>query len=139
MKLIAASLVVVLLSYSCNNGSENKKNRSGLPKGELAFLLQYNNKNPQDVGFLSNHIVTRRLANIWKDKTASIQQLEPFGEQIKVEENTVTASFISTNGKAFLILIDVWQDAIVTGYKDSSTCEIRWERESLKELKGFCK
>lgn len=37
------------------------------PKGELAFLLDYNGKQPEDVGFLTNHIVERRIANLMKD------------------------------------------------------------------------
>jgi hypothetical protein len=139
MKIITSVLLIALLSFSCNNTSKGRKSISELPKGELAFLLNYNGKLPNDVGFLSNHIITRRLANMWKEKTVDILKLEPLGDTIRVTGNLITARFSYASNISFQIQIDAGKDAIVSGYKDSTTCEVRWESESFKGLNEFCK
>ena len=54
------------------------------PKGEFAFLLNYNGQMPEDVGLLTNHIVQRRLANVMKDSMLSYVRTAAYAKPIFV-------------------------------------------------------
>ena len=91
-------------------------------KGELVFLLQYNNRLPSDVGFLTNHIMERRMANLLKEN------YEPFMTELKKEQplvidsirNIITARFVK--GKSTdLVIVDVANDALWIDYSTRDT------------------
>lgn len=59
------------------------------PAGELAFLLNYKGQLPGNVGFLSNHITQRRLANLLRGEM-DLEQLKAFtAHEVPLETDTV--------------------------------------------------
>jgi hypothetical protein len=88
------------------------------PKGELAFLLEYNHRLPQDVGFLTNHIMERRIANLLKEN------YEPFikscrESSVLVIDTTryiVFANYYQGKLIQHQIIVDVPNDAIWVDY-----------------------
>lgn len=63
--------------------------------GELSFLLDYNDKIPEDVGFLSNHVVERRLANLMKDSFQVLSTKTLFSSPLVTSKQTglITAKY----------------------------------------------
>jgi hypothetical protein len=125
MRLYLVTLFFLFLS-ACGQPNTKPKQAQGPVKGELAFLLQYNGQMPSDVGFLTNHVVERRLANIMKDSFQVFMSNTRYDRPIMVlDSQMVAASFFSdsdrTNQSAWII-IDVPQDAVWAGYSigDSS-------------------
>ncbi len=110
---IQMSVIILLLMSSCNQQST----KPSQAKGELAFLLQYNNRLPSDVGFLTNHIMERRVANLLKEK------YEPFIQSIGEEHplrvdsvKQVVFAFYGDNQVHQSITVDVANDAIWVSY-----------------------
>lgn len=86
-----------------------------IPKGELSFLLEYNGKSPEDVGFLSNHIVERRLANLMKDSFEVLSTKTLFSSPVVTSKQAgiVTAKYYSDKGRTELsamLIIDTGQE-----------------------------
>lgn len=99
------------------------------PKGEFAFLLNYNGQMPEDVGLLTNHIVQRRLANVMKDSMLSYVRTAAYAKPILVIENDqlLIATFFSDSDRtepAAGLIIDVKNDALWANY---------WSGDSLLE------
>lgn len=99
----AIGLALALLCFvSCHNpkgksiGGETENEETAV-KGELAFLLDYNGKKPEDVGFLTNHIVERRMANLMKDSFVVMSSKTKFSSPIAVskEAGLVAAKFFN--------------------------------------------
>lgn len=95
--------------------------RNGGPKGELKFLLGYKDRMPVDVGFLTNHVVERRLANIMKDSFEVFMAHTQYARPIAVDSanGLVAAMFFSDSGRANMsatVIIDVPEDAIWADY-----------------------
>jgi hypothetical protein len=75
MRRLISCLLLSFFLTGCKDSIRDKAERiqpeldamGEAPKGELSFLLDYNGKQPEEVGFLSNHIVERRMANLMKD------------------------------------------------------------------------
>lgn len=89
-------LLLTVLFMSCRpfhtNNSTPSEQTQKMPKGELAFLLEYNGKKPEDVGFLTNHIVERRLANLMKDSFQVFSSKTKFSSPVVVDrENGLIA------------------------------------------------
>ncbi|MFM2307531.1 MAG: hypothetical protein RLZZ367_2200 [Bacteroidota bacterium] len=111
-------ILVFSFTASCNNNQHSPDNKKpAAPKGELAFLLQYNGRMPSDVGFTTNHIVERRLANLMK------ADFQPFRDSLGTEHPLVvdTVNYIVKayyGGKLIhqQILIDVANDAFWVDY-----------------------
>ena len=80
---IQMSVIILLLMSSCNQQST----KPSQAKGELAFLLQYNNRLPSDVGFLTNHIMERRVANLLKEKYEPF--IQSIGEELPLRVDSV--------------------------------------------------
>ena len=116
MKIQFRLLFLILLLTCCN---QPKQSKSTSPKGELAFLLQYNNRLPSDVGFLTNHIMERRVANLLKEN------FQPFMHGLGNEHPLI----IDTNRQIIRapfgnfeicqsVIVDVANDAIWITYND---------------------
>ncbi|MDB5283222.1 MAG: hypothetical protein JWO06_2297, partial [Bacteroidota bacterium] len=89
--------------------------------GEFGFLLDYNGQMPSDVGFLTNHVVERRLANILKDSFQVFIAKAKYDRPIVVsaEDRTLAAMFFSDSDRtepSATITIDVANDAIWVDY-----------------------
>lgn len=116
-------VVAVLFVASCNTNQPKADNKKpAAPKGELAFLLQYNGRMPSDVGFTTNHIVERRLANLMKEN------FQPFRDSLGTEYPLVvdTVNYIVKahyGGKLIHqeIVIDVANDAFWVDYMRPDT------------------
>ena len=106
-------------------------------KGELVFLLNYDKKLPSDVGFITNQIVQRRLANLLKqDFTIFIDQTK---NETPIHVDTVNyvvyATFFSdsTHTKNIAsVIVDVKQDAFWVNYEKEIPLEIA-ESPSIKK------
>lgn len=111
MKFFGPILLIIL-----SGCSSTPTKTEGEAKGELKFLLDYNGKLPSEVGFMSNHIVERRLANLLKEKFEPFQKTEGLCEMpIVVIDNVATAHFVvCTDTTTFVrnISFDAEQDAV---------------------------
>ena len=122
MKYYIVLIGLAALLYSCNNNAANQTPAvSSEPKGEFAFLLKYDGKMPSDVGFLTNHVVERRLANILKDSFQVFISRTRFDRPIMVSvpDHTVAATFFSDSDRtepSATVTIDVDNDAIWADY-----------------------
>jgi hypothetical protein len=119
-KAILPVLALLALACSCNLKSPDSV-QSDEAKGELAFLLQYNGKLPNDVGLLRNQVVQRRLANMMKDSFQVFLQATKFDRPIEVSkpEQLLTAQFFSDSDRSLpsaYVWISVSQDAIWVEY-----------------------
>lgn len=95
--------------------------QEGSPKGELAFLLQYGGRLPEDVGFLTNHVVERRLANLMKDSFAVLSTKTAYSTPITVEptQGFVSAKYFNDRERqdlASMIIIDAANDVFWVYY-----------------------
>lgn len=115
-------LLSVFVFTGCINKQTNRENsttKNKTPiKGELAFLLSYNGKNPADVGLLTNHIVERRLANIMKDSF------------VILPSKTLYASPIVASHETGLVIAKFFYDKALT--KPSATLVIDAKREIFR-------
>lgn len=103
-----------MLVASCKQPASKKPIQP--PKGELAFLVQYNNRTPSTVGFLTNHIVERRLANLMKEDFEKFLTAAKTETPIQVNDknNCVRAIFLSDTFPKTVyseIVIDINRDA----------------------------
>ncbi len=114
---INLSVILLFFLSACNQ----QHSASSLPKGELAFLLQYHNRLPSDVGFMTNHIMERRISNLLK------QYYEPFMNETKQENpievdsvrSIITVRFTKaqkSNRLVELVMVDVANDAVWVDY-----------------------
>ncbi|HLP20623.1 MAG TPA: hypothetical protein VK174_09995 [Chitinophagales bacterium] len=134
MNRICAIILFLFFLSGCNQQPKPKP----VPKGELAFLLQYNNRLPSDVGFLTNHIMERRMANLMKEN------FKPFRDSLGGEnpifvdtiQHIVMAYF---NGKrnnirhVGFITVDVANDAIWIDYAIGNRAQRYADRTSLSK------
>lgn len=126
MKGIFFSLLLIIIAVSgCNNHRPDFSNIEAMDvsteedyqsaRGELSFLLDYNGKRPEDVGFLSNHIVERRLANLMKDSFVVLSTKTLFSSPVVTSKQAgiVTAKYYSDKGRTELsamLIIDTRQE-----------------------------
>lgn len=122
-------LALVILMVGCQNSTEKKY---VAPRGELAFLLQYHNRLPTDVGFLSNHIMERRMANLMKE------HYQPFiyslGKEFPLVIDTGRQLIYAYYGGKLIhqeIIVDVANDAIWIDYPTGDTTLYFADRTSL--------
>lgn len=130
MRKIQILIFCALTLVACNQ--QPKEIKASAPKGELAFLLQYNNRLPSDVGFLTNHIVERRMANLMKEN------YEPF-IKIMTEEHPIVVDTIKYVVRAYytglntsgFITVDVANDAIWVDYAVGDSAHRYADRTSI--------
>ena len=132
MKTQFGLLILFLLLNSCNQQPE----KPVYPKGELAFLLQYHNRLPTDVGFLTNHIVARRVANLMKENFILLvnQQKEETPLVVDSIRNVVKAVYTKhKDGKQVVaqVTVDVANDAVWVDYFKPDTVLQYADRPSL--------
>lgn len=116
-------LFAVIFFAACSNQQPKVDNKKPVPpKGELAFLLQYDGRMPSDVGFLSNHIMERRLANLMKEN------FQPFRKSIDKEyplivdtTRYIVFSKFGDNEISQYVIVDVANDAVWAGYSNLAT------------------
>ncbi len=137
----AKSLVVAfglsLLLYACNT-KPRQEVQSDNPKGELAFLLQYEGKLPSDVGLLRNQVVQRRLANMLKDSFQVFMGKTVYDRPIEIvkQGQLLIAQFFSDSDRAMPsadLVIDVEQDAMWVEYLSGDTIIEFTDHPSLKK------
>lgn len=104
--------------FSCNRPDSTAKTTDweNPVKGELHFLLDYNHRMPEDVGFLTNHVVERRMANLLKDDFEFFIAHTHYANVILADtlSNIVMATFREDSLSEKIvasILIDVAKDA----------------------------
>ena len=124
-KTLFSSLAFLACVYSCNTKPTATVD-DNTPKGELAFLLQYDGKLPSDVGFLRNQVVQRRLANMMKDSFQVFMSHTKYDRPLDVskQEQLITAQFFSDSDRSMPsadVMIDVQQDAIWVEYLSGDT------------------
>ncbi len=133
MKIDLGLFMIFLLLNSCHQPQQTEQ---VMPKGELVFLLQYNNRLPSEVGFLTNHIMERRLANLMKEN------YEPFIKEPKEENplfvdtihDVVIANYVKyKTGEEMVerVTVDVANDAIWVDYIKPGTVLHYADRTSL--------
>lgn len=124
---------LLLCIYSCNRRAADAEDTTVVnntkPKGEFAFLLNYEGQIPEDVGLLNNQIVRRRLANVMKDSMLTYIHTAAYGKPIIVihEDQLLIATFFSDSDRtepAAGLTIDVKNDALWANY---------WSGDSLLE------
>lgn len=132
MRKIQILIFCALTLVACNQ--QPKEIKASAPKGELAFLLQYNNRLPSDVGFLTNHIMERRMANLMKEN------YEPFMKDLGKENPLIVDSinqavFARFNGSQGpkLITVSVADDALWIDYAIGDKAVRYVDRTSLSK------
>jgi hypothetical protein len=134
-KTLFSAIAFLAMVCSCNIKSPSSV-QSDEPKGELAFLLQYQGKLPNDVGFLSNQVVQRRLANIMKDSFQVFLRATKYDRPIEVSkpEQLITAQFFSDSDRSMpsaYVWISVLQDAIWVEYLSGDSIVEFTDHQSL--------
>ncbi len=127
-------LPLLLLALSaCNQAPEQS---SEAAKGELKFLLSYSGKLPSDVGFMTNHIVERRLANLLKEKFEDFQKAEELCElPLVVEGNVITAHYTLCSDQSVIVRnvsIDAAQDAVWVAEKRGCSASVKADHPKLR-------
>ncbi len=129
-------LMLLLLLSACNTTPQKETKANKPLKGEFAFLLQYNGKLPEDVGFLTNHIVERRLANILKDRFQDFMAGTQCGKPIVVDGSTIHSVYVDCNNDTLEVRrvdIDVADDVVwvsiisperIEGFTDDNTVPV---------------
>lgn len=128
---IGIAIMFLFTLCACNNAAPKPLPK---PKGELAFLLQYNHRLPSEVGFLTNHIMERRMANLMKEN------YEPFMKDLAEEyplvvdtvSQVVYARFNGSQGPK-LVTISVAEDALWVDYAIGDTALRFADRTSLQK------
>ena len=138
IKLLLPAVVLVALLYSCTGKPAANAPKDNTPKGELAFLLQYNGQMPSDVGLLRNQVVQRRLGNILKDSFQVFLSKTVYDRPIGVskEEQLVFAQFYSDSDRSMPsadLTIDVEQDAIWVEYLSGDSIVEYTDHPSLQK------
>lgn len=130
MRKIQILIFCALTLVACNQ--QPKEIKASAPKGELAFLLQYNNRLPSDVGFLTNHIMERRMANLMKENYEPFLKMMTEERRIIVDSNdyVVLASFSGLNCSGG-VTVDVSNDAIWIDYALRDTAHHFADRTSV--------
>ncbi len=126
--LAMTCLVALFILSSCNQPTK----KSEPLKGELVFLLQYNNRLPSDVGFLTNHIMERRMANLMKDDYQPFMQ--NLGNESPLVVDTLRNVVFAYYGNKVIqqnITVDVANDAIWIDYTKPDTVLHYADRTSL--------
>ena len=125
--------VFLLLCFLLGACNERIKPQPVTSKGELAFLLQYNNRLPSEVGFLTNHIMERRMANLMKEN------FQPFMQSLAKEYPLVVDSVHQTVVAHFernqQIIVDIANDALWIDYSRGDTMLRYADRISLERPK----
>ena len=122
-------VVIVLLLSSCNQ----QPAKPAPLKGELVFLLQYNNRLPSDVGFLTNHIMERRMANLMKENYQPF--IQNLGAELPLVVDTlknVVFAYYGNKVQPQAITVDVANDAIWIDYTKPYTVLHFADRTSLQ-------
>ncbi|HWB64460.1 MAG TPA: hypothetical protein VG603_13170 [Chitinophagales bacterium] len=111
------------LLASCNSHAPQQavtNTESAPPKGEFAFLLGYEGRLPADVGFLTNHVVERRLANMMKDSFMVFMGHAKYGRPVVVQDSAIIiTTFYSDSDRvepSAELVIDVPRDAMWAEY-----------------------
>ncbi|MBK8657309.1 MAG: hypothetical protein IPN22_00100 [Bacteroidetes bacterium] len=127
-------LPLLLLALSACNQAPEQTSESA--KGELKFLLNYSGKLPSDVGFMTNHIVERRIANLLKEKFEDFQKAEGLCElPLVVEENVITAHYTLCSDKSVIVRnvsIDAAQDAVWVAEKRGGSASVKADHPKLR-------
>ena len=126
----ANGLLISILLFSCCNQQPKKLHAA---KGELAFLLQYNNRMPSDVGFLTNHIMERRMANLMKEN------YEPFMKSLEKEfplaVDSINQLIVAQYSSRQMVIVDVANDALWIDYATGDSVLHFADRTSLTKPK----
>lgn len=137
--ILALTAFLIIIATGCNSGSGTGS------KGELGFLTGYAGKLPSDVGFLTNQIIERRLANLLKDELVAFKEDKTVCEMpiLVIDSNLVVARYKSCefdNQILRNICIDVAQDAIWISQVKGGKASIQADHSKLpmpKELMIF--
>ncbi|MBL7776743.1 MAG: hypothetical protein JNK66_00455 [Chitinophagales bacterium] len=116
---IIASTIIAGAAYLLVEKNTVWVEEQRIPKGELAFLAQYDGRMPDEVGFLTNHILERRIANLIKDSMdlVAFRKYTAFGDTIHVQHNMVSAVFkcdsTLPSDCRTVVLVDLLNEAII--------------------------
>lgn len=127
---IIASTIIAGLAYLLVEKNTVWAEKQRVPKGELAFLAQYDGRMPGDVGFLTNHILERRIANLIKDSMDLVvfRKYIAFGDTIHLQHNIVSAVFncdstLPTDCQT-VILVDLMSESIILTITNNGQTQI---------------
>jgi hypothetical protein len=138
MKRYIVPAIALIILFSCNNKPKPVPAPVATEtpsKGEFAFLLKYNGEMPSDVGFLTNHVVERRLASILKDSFQVFMRLTKYDRPIVVDGQQVAALFYSDSDRTMpsaVVSIDVANDAIWAEYLSGDSTILYTDHPSLE-------
>jgi hypothetical protein len=139
MKYIQNIIALILFSLcACNNTPKADNKIPAPPKGELVFLLDYDGKLPSDVGFLTNHIMERRLANLLKDSFEVFISRTKYDRPLIVspEDHAIACMFYADSDRSepsATVVVDVKNDAIWVDYLAGDSVIEFADRPSLKK------
>lgn len=130
--------ILALFISSCSTKPSAPIQVDNTPKGELAFLLQYNGQMPSDVGLLRNQVVQRRLGIILKDSLQVFFKVAAYDRPISVskQEQLVFAQFFSDSDRSMPsadLTIDVEQDAMWVEYLSGDSIVEYTDHPSLQK------
>ena len=133
-------LILLLLLSACETKPHKEQPKANGPvKGEFAFLLQYDGKLPSDVGFLTNHIVERRIANIMKEDYLRFMEGTKCERPIVVRGNFVNAIFVDCKNdsvktrsvdidvKSDVMWVSIYSEGLTEGFTDDGSVPLpKW-------------
>lgn len=129
------TILFIILLAGCNGNNEKEAANNSGGQGELKFLLEYNGKFPSQVGFMTNHIVERRLANLLKEDFEAFQKAEGLCElPLVVNGDVVTAHFTTCADTKVIvrnISFDAAQDAVWVAEKRGGRASVKADHPKL--------
>lgn len=116
--IITSAIIAAVAYYFLEKDALHTPDKR-VPKGELAFLAQYDGRMPNDVGFLSNHVMERRIANIIKDSMDLItfRKYTAIGDTLHLQHHMLSAVFTCDSTLPpdcrTIVLVDLMNEAII--------------------------
>jgi hypothetical protein len=128
----------VFLLCSCNSTPKAANKTIAPTKGELVFLLDYDGRLPSEVGFLTNHIMERRLASLLKDSFEIFMSKTKYDRPLIVspEDHAIACMFYADSDRtepSATVVVDVKNDAIWLDYLTGDSVIEYADRPSLKK------
>ncbi len=118
--------LAVTVWYGCNESKQKKpvqvtEEETTANPGALAFLLDDNQKTPEEVGFLTHPVIKQRLAQLMKDSFSVLSSKTKFSQPLSVSKQTglVMAKFYFDKQRTDLsavIIVDALRDVFWVYY-----------------------
>ncbi len=91
--LLPFLLLTGLVLCGCNESKTKKpvpvtEEEAAVKQGELSFLLDYNQKTPEEAGLLTNPVVKQKLAELMKDSFSVLASKTKFSQPLSVSKQT---------------------------------------------------